>query len=338
MRLHIVTGANQAYFPTLLVLLQSFAEQVGGTLPFVCDYGLATGQREFLRRRGLLLDRPSALGPPMAVLREKAMLRQYFRHSGVDADAADAIVWVDGDLTLVDCSRADFEHVAAEMIRRKIKIAASPQGPIGWVLDTLRRQGLGPQSFEQLLGAGPIDSERNYYSTGIFLCGSPDFLDRWAELSRGAAEQPVLDQNVFNAVVCREQIPVMPLDIDVWQAQGDTIDRLQTAPEPLRGHNSVLLDGRPVKILHATSTSIRHLLIGRASFTSGDLVLEGAFKLLRPDALLDLQLGLLSRFLAEHRTELLEIGLCRLAPTAIAGYEFRVAGRGDDYSSGSGPR
>ena len=50
MNLLFVTGATRAYFPTLLVLLQSFAEQIGGNPPCVCDYGLDTGQRHFLRR------------------------------------------------------------------------------------------------------------------------------------------------------------------------------------------------------------------------------------------------------------------------------------------------
>ena len=82
MRLLFVTGANSAFFPTLMVLLQSFAEQIGGRLPFVCNYGLAAGQQEFLRRRNALLERPPALGPPMAPLREKAILHEYFRTAG----------------------------------------------------------------------------------------------------------------------------------------------------------------------------------------------------------------------------------------------------------------
>ncbi len=328
MQLRFVTGANSAFFPTLLVLMQSFAEQVGGHLPFVCDYGLATTQREFLRRRGLLLQRPSALGPQMAALREKAIVREYFRHSSIDVAAVEAIVWLDGDLTLVDCSVGDFEAVAAEMARRDIEIAASQQGTIATMLEGFRRQGSQAAAFERLLAESAIDSARPYYSTGVFVCRSPSFLESWSELSRGAAEQPVLDQNVFNVVVQRRERPVLPLDIDIWQAQGDVLDRLRTVPDAARGRSSVRLDGRPVKILHATSPTIRHLVIGLASFRAGDLVLEGAFKLLRPEHLLDLQLSLLSRFLTEHRTELLELGLCRLAAAPTVGYALRIAGSG----------
>lgn len=326
MRLTFVTGANEAFFPTLMVLLQSFAEQIGGTLPYVCDYGLAMGQREFLRRRGLLLERPAALGPPMGALREKAIVQEYFRHAGVDIAGADAIVWLDGDLTLVGCSRGDFEAVVAEMALRDIAVAASPQGTIATMLEGFRRQGSPTAPFERLLPEG-TDPAKSYYSTGLFLCRSPSFLKHWSEMSRGAAEQPVLDQNAFNAVVLHGAHAVLPLDIDLWQAQGSTLDRVRTVPDRGPGRSAVLIDGQAIKILHATSPTIRHLVIGPASFSTGDLALEGAFKLLRPEPLLDLQLNLLSRFLTEHRTELLETGLCRLAaPTA--GFALRFAGTG----------
>ncbi len=326
MRLHFVTGANAAFFPTLAVLMQSFAEQIGGRLPHVCDYGLATSQREFLRRRGLLLERPPALGPPMAPVREKAIVREYLRHGGIDLGTEDTVVWLDADLTLVGCARADLEAVAAEMMRRDIAIAASPQGTIAGALDFFRSQGSATEPFERLLSERAIDAALPYYSTGVFLCRSAGFLERWSELGRRAADQPVLDQNVFNVLVHGDARSVLPLDIDIWQAQGDTLDRLRVSHDPAGGRSSVLLDGRPVKSLHATSPTIRHLLIGPAEFTAGDLVLDAAFKLLRPQPLLDLQLGLLSRFLAEHRTEVLELGLCRFAGTAIPGYALRATG------------
>ena len=328
MQVQFVTGANGAFFPTLMVLLQSFVEQVGGGMPYVCDYGLAPGQREFLRRRGILLERPPAFGPPMNPLREKAILREYFRHSGIEIRDAGAVVWLDGDLTLVGCSRADFEAVAAEMAVRNAEIAAAPQSTIGAMLDVLRRQGpRAAEPFERLVAKSPIDTAKPYYSTGIFLCRSASFLARWAEMSSGVPDQPVLDQNIFNAVVHSGTRSVLPLDIDIWQAQGDTLDSLRIVPDA-HGPSSVRLDGKPIKILHATSPAIRHLLIGPASFVAGDLVLEGAFKLLRPRSLLESQLALLSRFLYEHRTELLEVGLCRLAETPVAGYSLRIAGQG----------
>ena len=323
MRLLFVTAANKAFFPTLLVFLQSFAEQVGGDIPYVCDYGLDTTQREFLRRRGRLLQRAPALGSPRSPLWEKAMVIEYFQASGIDIADGDAVVWLDGDLTLVSCSRHDVEAVVAEMTPGNIEIAATPQSTVAAMLEVFRRQGPGVAApFERLLAESGIEKTKTYYSAGMFFCRSRSFLERWSELSRTAADQPVLDENVFNAIIYSSGRSILPLDIDLWQAQGDTLDRLRIAPNAGGARGPVLIDGRVVKILHATSPTVRHLFIGQATFNAGDLVLEGAFKLLRPKPLLDLQLGILRRFLTTHRTELLELGLCRLAPTPVQGYTF----------------
>jgi hypothetical protein len=325
MQLRFVTGANSAFFPTLMVLLQSFAEQIGGGFPHVCDYGLSASQREFLRRRGLLLERSPALGPPMSALREKVILHEYFRHSGLAAATTDAVIWLDGDLTLVGCPLADVEAVVEEMAKRGVEIAASPQGTIAELLAALRRQGRTGAPFERLLAESGIDTARTYYSTGLFVCRSPSFLERWAELGRVAAEQAVLDQNMFNVEVYRAARPVLALDCNTWQAQGDALERVRLVPDAARLGSPAFLDGQPIKVLHATSSSIRHLFIGPASFSVGDLVLDGAFKLLRPQPLLELQLSVLGRFLIQHRNELLELGLCRPAATAITGYAFKCS-------------
>ena len=325
MRLRFVTGANSAFFPTLMVLLQSFAEQIDRRWLYVCDYGLAPPQREFLRRRGLLLERSPELGPPMSPLREKAILHDYFWHSGLDPTDADAVVWLDGDLTIVGCSLAEIEGVAAEMARRDVEVAACPQGTIAELVATLRRHGSAGAPFERILAERAIDTAKPYYSTGIFVCRSPSFLQRWAETSRVAADQAVLDQNMFNVIVHRGARPVLALDIDIWQTQADALERVRVTLDPARPPRRMMLDGQPVKILHSTSPSMRQLFIGMASFSIADLVMEGSFKLLRLKPLLEAQLELLGRFLIENRAELLELEICQHSAHAITGYAFKSA-------------
>lgn len=337
MRLRFVTGANSAFFPTLMVLLQSFAEQIDRRLPYVCDYGLAPAQREFLRRRGLLLERSPTLGPTMSPLREKAILHDYFRHSGLDATDADAVVWLDGDLTIVSCSLAEIEAVTVEMARRDVEIAACLQGTIAELVATLRRNGSAGAPFERALAEIGIDGSKPYYSTGIFVCGSQSFLERWSETSRVAADQPVLDQNMFNIVVQRSMRPVLALDIDIWQTQGYALDRIQMMLDAGRPPRRPMLDGRWVKILHSTSPSMRQLFIGVAAFSVADLTLDASFKLLRPKPLLEVQLELLGRFLTENRAELLELGICRPSAHAIAGYTFRTAPQPDRSACSAPP-
>ncbi|MGH7125159.1 MAG: hypothetical protein ACREFI_12355 [Stellaceae bacterium] len=324
MRLCFVTGATRAFFPTLTVLLQSFTERIGGARLHVCDYGLGDGQREFLRRRGLLLDRPPALPLAMHPLREKAALMAFLRHAGVDPGSFDAVIWLDADLTLTTCSLADFEALAGAMIAGDVDIAASPQGTFAELLGSLRRLNSKTAPIERLLAEHAVDSARAYYSSGIFVCRARGFLEDWLELTMSVEDHAVLDQNVFNVLIQRTGKRVLELDIDIWQAQGETLDRLRVERGGAGDGPSVFLDERVVKILHATSPTTRHLFVGIASFCVSDLVLDGAFKLLRPRPLMGLQLELLARFMTAHRAELLALGLCRPAGTPVQGYEFRT--------------
>ena len=129
---------------------------------------------------------------------------------------------------------------------------------------------------------------------------------------------------MFNIIVHRGTRPVLALDIDIWQTQGDALERVQVTLDPARQTGRVMLDGRSVKILHSTSHSMRQLFIGEASFSVADLMLQGGFKLLRPKPLLETQLGLLGRFLTENRAELLELQICQRSAHAIAGYLLKT--------------
>ena len=61
MNIVFVTGADSAFFNSLLVCLQSFAERLPGRRLLVCDFGLTPAQAAFLRGLGQLLARPPAL-------------------------------------------------------------------------------------------------------------------------------------------------------------------------------------------------------------------------------------------------------------------------------------
>ena len=98
--------------------------------------------------------------------------------------------------------------------------------------------------------------------------------------------QPVEYPFVKGIVVHRGTRPVLALDIDIWQTQGDALDRVQMTLDPGRPPRRPMLDGRPVKILHSTSPSMRQLFIGMAAFSVADLMLYASFKLLRPKPLL----------------------------------------------------
>ena len=170
-----VTGADAAFFPTLLVLLQSFAERLPGQSIYVCDYGLGPAQRDFLRRHGMLLERPPGLALAADPFRNKTALYRYVQHAPFDPTNFTALVWLDADLTLIGCSIDDFEAIVTRMAAHNIDIAACPDKSIAEQVKSFRRRNLRSAPFEQILADSRIDTALPYYSTGLFFCRSSLF-------------------------------------------------------------------------------------------------------------------------------------------------------------------
>ena len=127
MNVLFATGSDSAFFNSLLVCLQAFAERMPDCRLFVCDFGLTDAQSQFLRGLGLWLDRPPALrssGP----FRCKAALLRYLLHNGKKVEDYDAIVWLDADLTLMEVSKIDFQAVIDDMGLARAEVALCHAG------------------------------------------------------------------------------------------------------------------------------------------------------------------------------------------------------------------
>jgi hypothetical protein len=61
MKVLFVTGSDAAFFNSLLILLQSFAERMPGQRLLICDFGLKPAQARFLRDLDVLVPRPAEL-------------------------------------------------------------------------------------------------------------------------------------------------------------------------------------------------------------------------------------------------------------------------------------
>ena len=109
-----VTGSDSAFFNSLLVCLQAFAERMPGHRLMVCDFGLNHAQAAFLRGLGALLERPP-IAAAGGVFHCKGALGHYLRHNGHAIEGLSAVVWLDADLTLMDVGIGDFQSVIAEM-------------------------------------------------------------------------------------------------------------------------------------------------------------------------------------------------------------------------------
>ncbi len=314
-----VTGCNAAFFNSFLICLQSFAEQMPGQRLFVCDFGITEAQAQFLRSLGVLLARPPFLAS-RGVFHCKAALLRYLRHNGHALEDHDAIAWLDADLTLMEVGPGDFQAMIREFRRAGADIAActEPSGRnIGQMADTAT---MAP--FARRVADTAIDRSLPYFSTGMIFCRSAAVLERWEELTNTVAEHPLFEQNMFNVAVHQNAVPFLTLDCEEWQAQGQSLDRVQLIATGRTGRVAARIGLKNIKTLHATSSEQGHLLIASCRMTVRNIELNGPFKVFLAEPLRVHQLQLLASFMATHGEALLQLGICARAARPAAGFEF----------------
>lgn len=315
MKALFVTGGNAAFFPSLLTLLESFAERLPGQRLMVCDYGLAPAQAAFFRQTGQLLDRPVTLAPDADVFRCKAALGRYL---APEAGRYDTLIWLDGDLTLMKVGIGDFAAIAAQMEKAGARIAAcsEPEGlSIG---DLLGRFALEP--FARVLAQGKVRTDQSYYSSGLFFCRDAGFLSRWDSLTQAVEKHAVFEQNMFNVPLADGSVPHLSLDCTEWQAQGRALRQIALQ------NGTATIGPRNIKSLHATSPDGGDLLVTAGRLQALGFEMEGMFKLFAAEPLRMEQLRLLATHLARHGERMLPLGLSRRAQNAIEGFRFAAAG------------
>ena len=319
-----VTGADATFFPTLLVTMQSFADRIEAQPLYVCDYGLEPPQAEFLRRRGLLLEFPPTLMRGLHPYRYKGALHEFIQNSVFPKDSYDAVVWLDGDLTLLNATFADFTQVVAEMMEDGAEIALTPtidNLSIAELTDSLEARGQFLAPFRRLVADTAVDPALPYLSCGILFCRNMDILERWRDLSLVITHHHLVEQNVLNVLLRRNGVPLKLLDCRTWQLYDAPLDRVASA---LETGIPAEIDGQKLLILHTSSSKPDHLFVRVGTLQAGDVVLEGVFKLFMPETLLSHQLNLLARFLGNNGPELVELGICRRADTFVDGMQFNA--------------
>lgn len=323
MNILFVTGGNDAFFNMLLLCLQSFAERMPGQRLWVCDYGLQVAQVEFLRGLGVLIERPATLAAGDVFCCKAALLR-YLRHNGHNIEDYDAVVWLDGDLTLLDVSVGDFAAVVAAMKAAAAGLAAcgDPSGKsIGDVRRLFAASG-GMTPFAQAVANVGVDPALPYFSSGLYFCRSAEFLARWDDMTAAVKPHPLFEQNMFNLALRCGGMHTLPLDCETWQAQGHSLDRVELRRPASGGRTAAFIDDKNIKTLHATSPMPDHLLIAPGCLTVRQVAIGGMFKLFLAEPLRMYQLEMLALFVAGHHQALLRLGLCTPATRPVAGFEF----------------
>jgi len=331
-----VTGCDAAFFNTLLITLQSFAETLPDQQLLVCDYGLHSQQAQYLRARGQLLERPPGLQEGIHVTGYKAALVRYLKHSNRYQASTDMVIWIDADLTLIDIGMQDFQKVVQAMDERQCDVAACS---IGSTIEDMCHIFVDPAvlaPFKAIVQTSKINAQAPYFSTGIFFCRSEKLLQHWDSRTSQLEFHPLYEQNMFNVVLQEDKTPYLDLDIEVWQVQGAVLDKLALLPKP-NGRASATVGDKAVKILHSTSPLPNHLWVGRARFQVQEVQFTGILKLIASRPITELQLNLLASYIATHKQALFDAGLVSLAPNPIGGYEFVPAPDGASPAMSSAP-
>ncbi len=317
---YFVTGCNAGFFNTLLITLQSFAVRVPEQRLLVCDYGLVPKQCEFLRRRGQLLERPPGIPSNEHPYRCKAALLRYLENAGHRIGPQDTVIWLDADLTLLDVGMKDFAAVASEMAAKGIEVAACSNGmSVRDTVDSIDDGTMLP--FQRALTFSGINQDLPYYSIGIFFCRSPAFLNRWDKLTAAVENHICFEQNMFTMLIHRDHVPFMDLDMDEWQAQGATLEKIQIRTGD-DNRPAAFVGDRNVKIVHTTSSGKGHIAIFKARMLVLDSVLNGVFKLLTNQDQFRTQIDLLADCIKTNKNELLQLGICSANPDPVGGFRF----------------
>src|SRR5580692_298562 len=261
MNIIFVTGSDAAFFNSMLVGLQSFAERMPGQRLLVCDFGFDGAQAGFLRGLDVLLERPPMLASEGA-FHCKAALLAYLRHNGQQIGPDDVVVWLDADLTLMDVGVADFAAVLTAMVSAGVDIAVCPEPlgrSFGQLLSGTHASAMAPSA--RIAAQPGMDSALPYVSSGLFFCRSAAFMTRWQELTQGKAYHPLFEQNMFNVALHEKRSAFVALDCEEWQAQGPSLDRIKLIPAVNGGRLAALVGDKNIKTLHTTSGAPGHLLI-----------------------------------------------------------------------------
>ncbi|MBF0422206.1 MAG: hypothetical protein HQL73_04370 [Magnetococcales bacterium] len=300
-----LTGATASYFLLTLPLLESFAQHArpGETL-YVCDYGLSEAQRNFLRRKGQLLERPSSLAPNLHPYRYKASMGLFAQAHGLDADA---VVWIDSDCLVTGPLTQAIDQVLASYDDSRDFLAIC-QDMGGSIADILRTLPVAP--FADMLADTNIPLENPYLNCAVFVLRCRDLLKEWQERVKDIQEHPLFEQNLLNILAYDRLKEIRLLDREVWNVHDLDLDRLQVRKDSQTDQATVYLGSKEVLVVHATSYEGRTVLFRpiRLPVTQG-YAIDGLIRLVNNPPVRDLFLSATTWYLVKNKKDLIDSGV-----------------------------
>ncbi len=290
-----LTGTNDDLFWNACLLLQSFREQQPDAHLWVCDFGLTPSQAAFLRDKGVLRPRPSALADLPHAWYLKASLADYLPEA-----ASGTMVWVDADMFLVR-PVADGVEAIEGALRGAGRLAAACVDvaglSLGGFLDRFAAAGqsLGPtRAAMEALG---VDPARPYLNSGFVVSCSADFWAAWKSITLAMPPHFLFEQNAFNLLLNGTRAGGELIDAREWNVHGPLLRELPDG-----------LASGPARVVHATSDGSEHEHADVVQATRRGTVTCRLKTLRRPD-LRRRQFDLIAAFVDTEADGLAEAGL-----------------------------
>lgn len=254
MRILFVAGADARFFALLGALIESFALKVPGAVLHVCDYGFTGKQRAFLEAKGMLLPRPPEMAADLHHFYKKAALIDYL--AGREQDA-DAVVWIDSDMVLVNPLLPDLETIVAAMRAQRAELAICREASAPSIHDfitSITAPNVTVEPFARMLAEHGIGTDQPYLNTGFFAVTEPALLRDWKALTFSVQPHLLLEQNMMNVVIHHRSSRAAVLPNMVWNVHGPRLDEVGLAWD-----DGLDFSSTPVKVLHATSAQPNHI-------------------------------------------------------------------------------
>jgi hypothetical protein len=267
-----VTGCDDRFSLLAQALSGSFGQHCPGHTLWVCDFGLGESRRREFRERGVLLDRPLTLPPRAHPWVCKAQLDAY-----TEPLSAEWLVWLDSDCLVTGPLSGAVEAVIGAAPQHGDVVAVCP-GRIGSTFEIAQRFS----SASSIMVRSGIPGPTPYYNTGMCIVRSPGLLAAWAREIEDAGSEGMFEQDLFNVLLQREGVTVVPLDHDVWNVTHHALDLCSVDEDGVSCH------GKPVLVVHATG-SFQELIIDEDGYL-------GYFRALNHPQLRSLQRQALSRW------------------------------------------
>ena len=233
-----ITGCDGKFFLLAQALRSSFFQHCPGRTLWVCDYGLSEAQKEDFRAQHALLERPPALPDKEHPWFYKAHLRSY-----AESLEAEWLVWLDSDC-LITGPFSDAVGALIDALPSVQEVVAICRGRIGSTFQIAHQFSGTPG----LMARHQLPGQTPYYNTGVCIVRSPGLLRAWSEEIASISQGGMFEQDLFNVLLQRERVPVVPLDHDIWNVTHHALDECTV------DNRNVYCRGKRVLVGHATGS------------------------------------------------------------------------------------